>query len=187
MSTRPGQAQPRAFIEEKLKQVKLSKVRRLLLRRGVDVAYATLHRFAIAELGYGRTARTMPVADAEPGQEVQLDTGWVGALEPDLFGKRRRFRAWIFTAVCSRHRFVWPVFRETTESAIQACDAAWAYFGGVFPILIPDNTKAMVDEADPLGARINATFLEYASVSRRLIVGLVFSSGRTSTPASRPC
>lgn len=152
----------RGFLEDKLQSVKLSKVRRLLQRQGVDIPYATLHRFAIAELGYGRGRRTIPVVDAEPGSEVQLDTGWVGALEPDLFGKRRRFRAWIFTAVCSRHRFVWPVFRETTESAITACEAAWEYFGGIFAVLIPDNTKAIVDEADPLGARINHTFLEYA-------------------------
>lgn len=152
----------RAFIEEKLERVKLSKVRRLLLRRGVEIPYATLHRFAVTELGYGRGRRTIPVADGEPGVEVQLDTGWVGSLERDLFGKRRRFRAWIFTAVLSRHRFVWPAFRETTQTAIEACEEAWQFFGGVFRVLIPDNTKAIVEHADPLGARINAAFLEYA-------------------------
>ena len=152
----------RVFIEEKTKDVKLSKVRRLLGRQGVDVPYATLHRFAITELGYGGRRSTIPVTDGEPGSEVQLDTGWVGTLEADFFGKRRRFRAWIFTAVCSRHRFVWPVFHETTESAILACEEAWDYFGGVFFVVIPDNTKALVDKADPLGARINTAFLEYA-------------------------
>src|SRR5690606_25241791 len=131
----------RAFIEEKLERVKLSKVRRLLLRRGVEIPYATLHRFAVTELGYGRGRRTIPVADGEPGVEVQLDTGWVGSLERDLCGKRRRFRAWIFTAVLSRHRCVWPAFRETTQTAIEACEEAWQFFGGVFRVLIPDNTK----------------------------------------------
>jgi hypothetical protein len=152
----------RLFIEQKLADVKLSKVRRLLLRQGIDVPYPTLRRFAIAELGYGQGRRTIPVADPAPGSEVQLDTGWVGALGPDLVGKRRRFRAWIFTAVCSRHRFVWPVLRETTETAITACEEAWDYFGGIFLVLIPDNTSTIVTEADPLGARINTTFLEYA-------------------------
>lgn len=152
----------RAFIQEKLEHTKLSKVRRLLRRRGVHIPYPTLHRFAVAELGYGRRASTIPVADGEPGREAQLDTGWVGWLEPDLFGKRRRFRAWIFTAVRSRHRFVWPVFRETTETAIEACEEAWAFFGGIFHVLIPDNTSAIVAQADPLDARLNATFLEYA-------------------------
>ena len=48
-------------------------------------------------------------------------------------GRRRRFRAWIFTAVLSRYRFVYPVFRETTETAIEACEAAWAFFHGRLP------------------------------------------------------
>jgi hypothetical protein len=46
--------------------------------------------------------------------------------------------------VFSRHRFVWPCFRETTETAILACEAAWEFFGGVFEVLIPDNTMAIV-------------------------------------------
>lgn len=171
----------RVFIEQTLKSAKLSKVRRLLLRQGIAIPYATLHRFAVAELDYGRGRRTMPVADPEPGIEIQLDTGWIGAFEPDLFGKRRRFRAWIFTAVCSRHRFVWPVFRETTGSAIEACEAAWEYFGGIFPVLIPDNTKAIVDEADPLGARINTTFLEYAQAR-----GIHIDPARARRPTDKP-
>ena len=64
----------RAFIEHTLKRAKLSKVRRLLLRQGVDIPYATLHRFAVAELDFGRGRGTIPVADPDPGIEVQLDT-----------------------------------------------------------------------------------------------------------------
>src|SRR6266852_5439359 len=142
--------------------VRLSKARRLLARQGVEVPYTTLHRFAVAELGFGRAAPSVPIADCGPGEEVQLDTGWMTLLEPDLFGKRRRFRAWIFTAVRSRHRFVWPVFSESTKTAIEACEAAWEFFGGVFKTLVVDNTKAIVQEADPLAPRLNAGFLEYA-------------------------
>jgi len=155
--------QHRAFIDKQLRgRVRLSKVRRLLKRRGVQIPYATLHRFAVAELGFGRAALTIPVADCEPGEEVQLDTGWMTLLEADLFGKRRRFQAWIFTAVRSRHRFVYPTFRERTVEAIEACEAAWAFFGGVFRVLIPDNTKAIVVAADPLKPVINSEFREYA-------------------------
>lgn len=153
----------RAFIAEKLRDdLQLSKVRRLLKRNGVDVPYATLHRFAVAELGFGQAAPSLPVADCEPGQELQVDTGWMTLLSRDLFGKRRRFRAWIFTSVRTRHRFVYPCFRETTQTAIEACEAAWEFFGGVFHVLIPDNTKAIVQRADPLSPLITAAFLEYA-------------------------
>ncbi len=142
--------------------LRLSKLRKLLLRQGVRVPYATLHRFAVAELGFGRTAATVPIADCAPGQELQVDTGWMGYLEPDPLNKRRRFRAWIFTAVYSRHRFVWPCLNESTASAIEACDEAWLFFGGIFRVLLPDNTKAIVTQADPLNAHINPVFLEYA-------------------------
>ena len=70
----------RAFIEQTLKSAKLSKVRRLLCARASRFPYATLHRFAVAELDFGRGAATIPVADGEPGTRLQLDTGWVGRL-----------------------------------------------------------------------------------------------------------
>ncbi len=153
----------RDFIAQHLgNHIKLNKVRRLLLRRGVAVPYATLHRFAVAELEFGRVATTIPVADCGPGEELQLDTGWMTLLEQDLFGKRRRFRAWIFTAVRSRHRYVHVCFEETTRTAIAACEAAWEFFGGVFLVLIPDNTKSIVQTADPLATRITPAFLEYS-------------------------
>jgi transposase len=142
--------------------VRLTKIRKLLRRQGVELSYATLRRFAIAALGFGRTAPTVPIADCGPGEEVQLDTGWMPLLAPDAQGRRRRFRAWIFTAVYSRYRFVYPCFGETTASAIEACEAAWAFFGGVFAVVIPDNTKAIVDIADPLHPRVVAAFREYA-------------------------
>jgi hypothetical protein len=115
----------RAVIEPHLRrEVRLSKIRKLLRRHGVEIGYATLRRFAVAELGFGRVASTIPVADCGPGEEVQLDTGWMTHLAPDpATGRRRRFRAWIFTAVLSRYRFVYPVLRETTETAIVSARA----------------------------------------------------------------
>ncbi len=71
-------AEQKPAIEKWLREkVRLSKIRKLLLRQGVDVPYATLRRFAIEELGFGRTAPTIAVADCGPGEEVQLDTGWI--------------------------------------------------------------------------------------------------------------
>jgi transposase len=141
--------------------LRLTKIQKLLARQGVAIAYPTLYRFAVSELQFGQTATTIPVVDGAPGQEIQLDTGWVGWLTLPA-QRRRRFRAWIFTAVRSRHRFVYPTFEETTARAIEACEAAWAFFGGVFAVVIPDNTKAIVVGADPLSPRITPAFLEYA-------------------------
>ena len=154
----------RAAIERWLGEgLRLTKIRKLLVRQGVDIAYPTLHRFAVLELQFGKTATTIPVLDGEPGQELQLDTGWVGWLTlPER--KWRRFRAWIFTAVRSRHRFVYPTFEETTARAIEACEAAWEFFGGIFHVLIPDNTKAIIIGAD---RSRRASRRRFASTRRR--------------------
>jgi len=160
--------------------LRLSKLRKLLARQGVAVPYATLHRFAVAELGFGRTAATVPVADCAAGEELQVDTGWMGYLQPDALGRRHRFRAWIFTAVYSRHRFVWPCLPESTASAIEACEEAWRFFGGVFRVLLPDNTKAIVVGPDPLDARINPAFLEYAQAR-----GFVVDPARVRQPRDK--
>src|SRR6266852_6107939 len=155
--------QARTPIEQWLKaDVRLTKCQRLLQRQGVEIPYGTLYRFAVQELGFGGPEVTVPVADGEPGQELQLDTGWMTMLEPDEHGTRRRFKAFIFTPNVSRYRFVYPVWRERTEDAIAACEAAWEFYGGVFHVLIPDNTKAIVQTADPLEPLLNEVFLEYA-------------------------
>lgn len=145
------------------RRLRLTKIRKLLERdEHVRVTYPTLRRFVLAELGdlwSGKT--TIPVADGLPGGEIQVDTGWVGELcSPD--GTVRRFKAWIFTPVVSRHRFVYPCERETTATAIEACEAAWRFYGGVFHVLVPDNTKAIVTQADPLEPIYARDFLEYS-------------------------
>lgn len=175
-------AAERVFIASKLaSRVRLSKIHKLLRRRGVQVTYPTLHRFAVAELDFGRGAPTIPVSDCAPGAELQVDTGWVGWLEPDgPGGGRRRFRAWIFTAVLSRHRFAYPVFQETTATAIEACEAAWSFFGGIFQALIFDNTKTVVVKAHPLEPRLNRGFLEYAQTR-----GFVIDATRVRTPTDK--
>lgn len=160
--------------------VRLTKTRKLLARDGVQVTYATLRRFAIDVLGHAKARVTLPVLDGEPGGELQVDTGWVVTLTESVTGKRRRLRAFIFTANRSRYRFVYPVERETTVSAIDACEAAWRFFGGVFRVLVPDNTKAIVAKADALAPSINATFLAYAQAR-----GFVIDPARVRSPRDK--
>jgi transposase len=155
----------------------------LLVRRGVAVPERTLHRYALEVLGVGRSARrtTVRVADGEPGVECQVDFGRMGLVPDPASGRRRVCWALIFTAVFSRHQFVWLTFRQTTEAVIEGCEAAWAFFGGVFRVLIPDNTEAIVDKADPLEPRLNRAFVEYAQ-SR----GFVIDPARVRRPTDKP-
>jgi transposase len=48
------------------------------------------------------------------------------------------------------------------DNSIEAREAAWAFYGGVFKALVPDNTKAIVDVASPTTRRIIEAFLAYA-------------------------
>ena len=139
----------------------LTKVHTLLGRRGVVVSYRTLHRYATTELGFGQRQATVRVADGEPGSELQVDFG-LGMLTDASDGRRRVVHGLIFTAVYSRHMFVWPTYRQTLGDVIAGFEAAWRFFGGVFAVVIPDNMKAIVDKADATDPKLNDAFREYA-------------------------
>jgi hypothetical protein len=155
----------------------------LLARRGVVVPERTLHRYALDVLGVGRSARrsTVPIADGEPGGELQVDFGRMGLLFDSVTGRRRVCWALIFTAVYSRHCFVWLSFNQTTETVIAGFEAAWAFFGGVFKVAIPDNMSSAVTTADKIDPRFNQAFIEYAQ-SR----GFVVDPARVRSPQDKP-
>ena len=161
-------------------EVPLTKVQVLLARRGVQVAYRTLHRFATERCEYGSRV-TVRVADGEPGVECQVDFGRMGLIGDPVAGRRRVCQALIFTACYSRHCFVWLTFSQRLADVIAGCEAAWVFFGGVFKVLIPDNMKPIVDVADPVSPRFNAGFFEYAQ-SR----GFAIDPARVRTPTDKP-
>jgi transposase len=153
----------REFIKKLLDDgVRLTKVRKLLERKNVLVPYPTLHRFAAKELSFGVAATSVRLADPAGGSELQVDSGLVVTLTVD--GQKVRKKAFIFTPTLSRYRFVYPVDRETTASAIEACEAAWAFYQGIFEVLLPDNTKAIVVRADDTSPGITEAFLEYSQL-----------------------
>ena len=166
----------KAWVEQDLTVVKIGI---LLARRGVVVPHRTLARFATDRCGAGRRSVTVRVDDPPPGIELQVDFGRLG-LVPD--GERRRVcQGLIFTACFSRHQFVWPTFSQTTEEVIRGFEAAWGYFGRVFPVVIPDNMKSVVIVAENTAPRFNDTFMEYAQ-SR----GFVIDAARVRTPTDKP-
>ncbi len=151
----------------------------LLTRKGVDVPHRTLARFCVERCGASRRRTTVRVVDPPAGRECQIDFGRLGLVNDA--GRMRVCKALVFTCCYSRHQFVWPTFFETTEEVIRGCEAAWSYFGGVFPVVIPDQMSAIVDKADNVSPRINATFMEYAQ-SRRFVVDVA----RIRTPTDKP-
>jgi hypothetical protein len=166
----------KAWVKQDLTVVKIGI---LLTRRGVVVPHRTLARFATERCGAGRRTVTVRVDDPPPGIELQVDFGRLGLVADGE--KRRVCQGLIFTACFSRHQFVWPTFLQTTEEVIRGFEAAWGYFGGVFPVVIPDNMKSIVIVAENTAPRFNDTFMEYAQ-SR----GFVIDAARVRTPTDKP-
>lgn len=161
--------------------LKVVKIHDLLARRGVAVPERTLHRFCCEELGYRRAKTTVRVDDGDPGGELQVDFGRMGFLVDPVTGKRRVVHALVFTAVFSRHMFVWLCHRQRLEDVIDGCEAAWEFFGGVFAVLVPDNLAPVVAKADATSPRFTDAFVEYAQAR-----GFVTDPARVRSPQDKP-
>lgn len=77
--------------------------------------------------------------------------------------------------------FVWPTFTQAMADVIEGFEAAFAFFGGVFPVVIPDNMRTIVTEAENCAPRFNDVFMEYAQ-SR----GFSIDAARVATPTLKP-
>ncbi len=96
-------------------------------------------------------------------------------------GRRRKVHALIFTAVLSRHMFVHLSYSQTLAEVIAGCEAAWAFFGGVFKVLIPDNLKPVVTDADAVNPRLSVGWLDYSQHA-----GFVTDPARVRSPQDKP-
>lgn len=157
------------------------KIEELLARQGVRVPYRTLHRFAVERCGFRVRSSTVRVVDGEPGVECQIDFAQLGLLEDPETGRRRRVHALIFTVVLSRHMFVWLTYSQTLTAVIAGCEAAWGFFGGVFKVLIPDNMKTVVTNADAVNPQLSVGWLDYAQH-----VGFGTDPARVRSPQDKP-
>jgi hypothetical protein len=169
------------------------KIHDLLTRSGTAVPYRTLHRFAVAECGFaGRSGRrvTVRVDDGEPGVECQVDFAQLGYLlvasqagagAGRVGPRRRKVHALILTAVVSRHMYVHLSHGQTLTDVIIGCEAGWAFFGGVFKVLVPDNLTPVVTTADAVTPRFSTGWLDYAQHA-----GFVTDPARVRSPQDKP-
>jgi transposase len=157
------------------------KIGDLLAREGVVVPQRTLHRYCVERTEYRGRGGTVPVADGEPGSECQIDFARMGMVFDSVTGRRRVTHALIFTAVYSRHMFVWMTFSQTLAAVIDGAEAAWRFFGGVFKVLIPDNMSTVVAKADSVNPQFTVGWLEYAQAR-----GFVTDPARVAHPQDKP-
>jgi transposase len=162
--------------------LRLSKVRALLVRRGVVVPYSSLHRFAVSYCGFRERQRlTVRVAEVEPGELAEVDFGRLGLVyDPDT-DRRRVAWALLVTLAHSRHQYVHVTFRQQIPDLIAGLEDAWAYFGGVARRVAIDNLKAAVTKADRYDPIFQRTFDEYAAYR-----GFVIDAAVVRHPTGKP-
>lgn len=160
--------------------LRLVRIHELLAREGVSVSYSSLRRFARAEFGFGVPSHTVRVDDPPPGEEAQVDFGYMGLLS-DGEGKMRRLHVLIVTLSRSRYQFVYPTFTQKVEDVCAGLDAAWRFFGGVPKHLVIDNATAMIVRAHPTDPTPQNAFREYARLR-----GCFIDAARVRHPKDKP-
>ena len=138
------------------------KLAKLVKRRTeVPVPLRTVQRFVAEDLGRGRKDGTVRIVDPDPGV-LEIDFLELGEFNEIGTGETLTLHGLLCTAGHSRHQFLWPCLGTTHQDVFEGLDAAWTFFGGVFPIVQPDNMGAIVKVADPVNPQFTDDFIEYA-------------------------
>lgn len=103
------------------------------------------------------------VNTALPGEEVQVDFGYVGKI-PDPSGVLKK--AWVFCMILSYSRLMYCeiVFNQKVKTFIKCHENAFRYFGGIPRTVKIDNLKAAILEAsfyEPVYQREYEAFSKY--------------------------
>ena len=166
----------RSFVEEKRADgVELVALHALLRERGFDGSYSALRRF-VAQIEKQEPEKFVRV-ETPPGEEAQVDFGYVGMIYDEL-SKRER-KAWVFvmTLSFSRHQYAEIVFDQRVETWIRLHITAFESFGGVVNRVVIDNLKSGIVKAvvhDPEPQRSYRDFAEH--------YGFLISPCRPRTP-----
>jgi transposase len=142
--------------------LKLTKVHRLLERRGIAVPYSSLHRFAVKHCQFGKGRITVRCAPCKPGELSEVDFGRLGYIVDPQTHRRQLLWALVVVLVFSRHMYVHITRRQKLPDVIDGLEAAWEFFGGVSTRAILDNLKAAIVKADRYDPIFQRTFGEYA-------------------------
>jgi transposase len=131
----------------------------LVSEHGFAGKYSSVRRFA------RRLERHQPLPfrrmECGPGQEAQVDFG-SGAPIHLADGTRRRTHVFRIVLSHSRKGYSEAVYRQTAEEFIRCLENAFAHFGGVPQVLVPDNLKAGVLTPDWFDPVLNPKLRSFA-------------------------
>jgi len=128
-------------------------------RHALKVSYASVLRYLGDEFNLGKPEATVRL-ETEPGDEAQVDFGYVGRMRDPESGKDRKTWCFVMTLSHSRHRFVRFVFRQDSQTWIDCHIRAFEFFHGVVSWVVLDNLRAGVVKPDLYDPRINRSYAD---------------------------
>jgi transposase len=156
---------------------------RLADEHGLGASVASLRRYMRAhfadEVRRGEVVVWRPPVD--PGDEAQVDYGYLGAWSDPATGRRRRVWAFSMVLSYSRHLFVYPVVRMDQQAWVDAHVAAFAFFNSCPRRIVLDNLRAAVIKPDIYDPKINRAYAELAAH-----YGVLVDPARVARPKDKP-
>jgi len=150
---------------------------------GFEVSYSSFYRYVKKYLPeyLERSTVTVRRDDPPPGEEVQIDYGYLGLMQDPVTGKKRR--VWVFIMVLShsRHMFARAVLRMDQAAWLENHIIGFEFLGGVPRRLVLDNLTTGVIKADLYDPRINRGYEEMASH-----YGVLIDPARAGKPKDKP-
>lgn len=172
------------LIEEMLATNTVSTVwQRLRDEHGLEAKVTSFRRYVWLEFPDQVSADqvSVPRPPIDPGDEAQIDYGYLGSWFDPVEERSRRVWAFVMVLAACRHMFVRPVFRMDQTAWVAAHVAAFEFFGGVPGRLVPDNLKTGVIKPDLYDPKINRAYAEMAAH-----YGCLVDPARASKPKDKP-
>lgn len=135
----------RAQIETWLKEhVRVSAIYERLKERGYAGSYSSVLR--LTRQIEPKTPEAVVRVESQPGEEAQVDFGYVGLMRDDT-GNLRKTWSFVMVLSWSRHAYVEFVSDQTIATWLACHQHALDYFGGVPGRIVIDNLKAGITRA----------------------------------------
>lgn len=156
---------------------------RLRDEAGLDVGVSSVRRYMRLEFPdqVGADQVTVPRPEVAPGDEGQIDWGFLGSWLDPLTERVRRVWAFVVVLAASRHMFVRPMLSMTQPAWCEAHVAAFEFFGGVVARLVPDNLRTGVDRPDLYDPKLNRSYADLAEH-----YGCLVDPARAGKPKDKP-
>ena len=155
---------------------------RLRDERGVTVSLPSFYRYLSCFLAdvWKKPRITVRRNDPPPGEEAQIDFGYLGTWQDPLSGKRCRLWAFALILSFSRHMFVRVVTRMDQREWLMCHTSAFDFFSGAPKRIVPDNLKTGIIKADLYDPKFNQGYEELAHH-----YGIIIDPARSGKPRDK--